>query len=91
MITLKIDNDERTYEDQAQYLRHVAKQLEEGYTKGQDWETEGEEETECETCGGTGEVSAMEAVYPGEPHMADVGSRPCPDCKHKEEDYDGGE
>lgn len=36
---------------------------------------------ECETCGGTGEVSAMEAVYPGEPHMADVGSRRCPDCQ----------
>jgi len=34
----------------------------------------------CETCGGTGEVSCMEAVYPGEPHMAPIGTQPCPDC-----------
>lgn len=32
---------------------------------------------ECIYCGGTGEVSTMEAVYANEPHMADVGSAPC--------------
>lgn len=34
----------------------------------------------CEMCDGTGEVSCMEAVYPGEPHMADVGTQTC-ECK----------
>ena len=47
---------------------------------------ETEEEEVCATCGGTGEVSAMERVYPGEPHMADVGSRPCPDCRSARDD-----
>lgn len=46
----------------------------------------------CETCGGTGEVSQMERVYPNEPHMADVGTADCPDCRPaKEEDYNGEE
>lgn len=39
----------------------------------------------CEMCGGTGEVSTMEKVYPGEPHMAPIGSAPCPEC-HAEPD-----
>ena len=43
---------------------------------------------ECPTCGGTGEVGRMEAVYPGEPHMADVGTQPCPDCQSNEPDDD---
>ena len=42
----------------------------------------------CQTCGGTGEVSKMEAVYPCEPHMADVGTQPCPDCQNSEPDDD---
>jgi len=42
----------------------------------------------CETCGGEGEITTMEQVYPGEPHMAPVGSRPCPDCQRKDEDDD---
>jgi len=52
-------------------------------------EQEKNDEEVCETCGGTGEVSAMEAVYPGEPHMADVGTQPCPDCcgGDTEDDY----
>lgn len=41
----------------------------------------------CEVCLGTGEVSTMEAVYPGEPHMADIGTRACI-CQHKEEEHD---
>jgi len=41
----------------------------------------------CETCGGTGEVSCMEAVYPGEPHMAPIGTERCPDCNMP--DFDG--
>lgn len=44
-------------------------------------------ETICKDCGGTGEVSKTEAVYPGEPHMADVGSEPC-HCQIKEDDHD---
>lgn len=34
----------------------------------------------CQTCGGTGEVDTMEQVYPGEPHMAPIGTGKCPDC-----------
>lgn len=47
----------------------------------------------CETCGNTGEVRTMEAVYPGEPHMADVGTGPCPDCRPggDDDDYNGDE
>ncbi len=49
--------------------------------------SEGEEV--CETCGGTGEVSVMEHVYAGEPHMADIGTARCPDCNLPDEDeYD---
>jgi hypothetical protein len=40
-----------------------------------------------ETCGGTGEVTTMETVYPGEPHQAPIGTAPCPDCS-PEPDYD---
>lgn len=43
----------------------------------------------CKTCGDTGEVAVDEAVYPGEGHMASVGSRPCPDCKGEEDDFSG--
>lgn len=46
-----------------------------------------EEERPCEDCNGTGEVSVMEAVYPGEPHMADVGTRKC-HCQVREDEYD---
>lgn len=42
----------------------------------------------CPICGGSGEVSIMEAVYPGEPHMAYIGTRQC-ECQLIEEDqYD---
>jgi hypothetical protein len=42
----------------------------------------------CPECNGTGEVSQMEYVYPGEPHMADTGTRPCI-CKLRDpDDYD---
>ena len=42
-------------------------------------ENENKKEVEvCEECGGTGRISIMSPVYPGEPHMADLGdSRPC--------------
>lgn len=47
------------------------------------------EEEVCETCGGTGEVTTMERVYPNEPHEAPIGSAPCPDCSSREDDdYD---
>ena len=45
------------------------------------------EDEECEFCGGTGEITTMERVYSGEPHMADIGTRPCV-CQNKEEEYD---
>lgn len=49
-----------------------------------------EEEDVCETCGGTGVVSTMEQVYPGEPHYAPIGECACPDCSasYSEDDYD---
>lgn len=31
----------------------------------------------CGHCGGTGEVTVDEQVYPGEPHMAPIGTRTC--------------
>lgn len=40
----------------------------------------------CTTCMDTGEVSRLERVYPNEPHMADVGTGPCPDCQNQEPD-----
>lgn len=37
----------------------------------------------CSTCHGSGEVASMDYVYPGEPHMADIGdNRPCPELPH---------
>ena len=60
-------------------------------------EAEVEDEIEeCEFCGGKngehGDISTMERVYPGEPHMADVGSRPCPNSRpaRDDDDYDDG-
>ena len=44
-----------------------------------------EEEEVCEFCGGTGEISSMEYVYAGEPHMADIGTKTCI-CRIKNED-----
>ncbi len=52
--------------------------------------SEGKEEEVCEDCGGKNgehqDVPQMEAVYPGEPHMADVGSRPCPQLTDNQND-----
>lgn len=36
---------------------------------------------DCEYCGGFGEITTDEAVYPGEPHRAPIGSKPCPRLK----------
>ena len=36
-----------------------------------------EEEKVCEFCGGTGEVTTMEQVYPNEPHYAPIGTAKC--------------
>lgn len=41
----------------------------------------------CEFCGGEGEVTTMEYVYPGEPHMAPIGTRTCI-CKLKINEYE---
>lgn len=47
-----------------------------------------EDNTPCPICGGTGEVTTMERVYPSEPHMAPVGTSKC-ECQLIEEDlYD---
>lgn len=42
----------------------------------------------CQECGGTGEVSTMERVYNNEPHMADVGTAPCPACRPPRDEDD---
>lgn len=42
-----------------------------------------EREEVCAECLGSGEVTTMERVYPNEPHMAPVGSEPCPACGGK--------
>jgi hypothetical protein len=34
-------------------------------------------EPTCDICGGTGEVTTMEQVYAGEPHMAPIGTKKC--------------
>ena len=39
-----------------------------------------EEIKPCQTCGGTGQVTTMEPVYPGESHTAPIGTARCPDC-----------
>lgn len=44
----------------------------------------------CADCLGTGEVTTMEAVYAGEPHIAPIGTRTC-HCQAKEEEYDDQE
>jgi len=36
-----------------------------------------EEEYDCFICKDTGEITIMESVYPGEPHMAPIGTQPC--------------
>lgn len=41
----------------------------------------------CVHCLGTGEVTTMERVYPGEPHMAPIGTEPCI-CQKKNHDHD---
>lgn len=42
----------------------------------------------CEHCEDSGEVSRMEAVYPGEPHMADIGTETCTCKRRDDDDYD---
>lgn len=39
----------------------------------------------CPICSGTGEVTTMERVYPGEPHMAPIGTEKC-ECQLKDND-----
>lgn len=40
---------------------------------------------DCDECNDTGEVTTVEAVYPGEPHVAPIGARKC-SCQEYEED-----
>ena len=44
-----------------------------------------EVEQVCAECLGTGEVTTMEYVYPGEPHQAPIGTRTCI-CQKKEDE-----
>jgi len=46
-----------------------------------------EVEEVCADCGGTGEVTTMERVYPNEPHMAPIGTMNC-HCQIKENEDD---
>lgn len=41
----------------------------------------------CADCYGTGEVTTMEYVYAGEPHMAPIGTRRC-HCQVREYEHD---
>ena len=41
----------------------------------------------CESCQGTGEVQKMEPVYPGEPHMAAIGTEKCI-CQLSSDEYE---
>lgn len=50
-----------------------------------------EDDEVCEECGGSGFVSKMEAVYPNEPYMADIGEEPCPKCSYQRSDDDYNE
>lgn len=85
--TIEINDDAETPEDMAEMLEQISLSIQDGFTSGHvpNWTLN---KVECQTCGGTGEVSKMEAVYPGEPHMADVGTQPCPDCQNNEPDDD---
>lgn len=48
-----------------------------------------EVEQVCALCLGTGEIVTSEQVYPGEPHMADIGTAVCPHIKlEKAENYE---
>ena len=38
-------------------------------------------------CDGSGEIITMERVYPGEPHMAPIGTKICL-CKKQEKEYE---
>lgn len=50
---------------------------------------EAQQEEECPECGGTGKITILSQVYPGEPHMADLGdSRPCI-CQIRDDDMSG--
>ena len=40
----------------------------------------------CDTCGDSGEITVDEQVYPGEPHMAPIGTKPCPNCIGKQDE-----
>lgn len=44
-----------------------------------------EVEYDCDICEDTGEVSAMESVYAGEPHQAPIGVQKC-ECQLHEDD-----
>ncbi len=72
---------------------------------GPDWENEvqklgltaqdvkmNKEEQECPDCGGTGEVTTMEPVYPEDPGspLAPIGTAKC-HCRIKEPEYDNQE
>ncbi len=45
-----------------------------------------EVEEVCADCLGTGEVTVMERVYAGEPHMAPIGTRTCHCRKHHDDE-----
>lgn len=45
----------------------------------------------CEICDGTGKVSQSEQVYPGEPHMADIGEATCECSINDDDEFDNQE
>jgi len=76
MLTIKIDIELATTSDVENKLNDIIESVGLGYVKGEGWELLGE--SECEDCGGTGEITVNEPVYPdaGSP-TAPIGTRKC--------------
>jgi len=100
MINIKIEKAVETKEEAVDFLNEVATRIKDGYKTGMNWDLEEDEDFEdlsekkeevCNTCGGTGEVTIPGKVWPGEPHLADVDSGPCPDCRRDVEDTNSDE
>jgi hypothetical protein len=50
-----------------------------------------EVEQVCQLCAGTGEIITMEYVYPNEPHVAPIGTAPCPECQYPDDEDEDDE
>jgi phosphatidylethanolamine-binding protein (PEBP) family uncharacterized protein len=93
VYTIEINLDSTDEVDLSHFLHWVAEDIEAGRLKYGKKEyanqnnVEGsvvlKEEMRCTECNGTGEITTMERVYPGEPHTAPVGTAACPCTKEQ--------